>query len=219
MTILGLDPGLAATGYGVLRDGKYMGHGVIGSPTGMPLEQRIALMGRHLEQVVRRYRPDACAVETLFFKGVGARSVILAAQLRGGLFFVLGRRGIPVTEITPAAIKLALTGNGRASKTQMQYMVRALLRIPGKTMRASTRPRILPGRAATGKPRLGKRPGTTAIPEHAADALAAAYCLAKSKATHRLCASRPASSVERPAPSLSCAGTWGRFDCLSTRHN
>ena len=91
-------------------------------------------------------------METLFFKAVGARSVILAAQLRGGLFYLMGRRGIPVTEITPATIKLALTGNGRAAKSQMQYMVRALLGIREE------------------------------IPDHAADALAAAYCLAKRSA-------------------------------------
>jgi len=149
VTVLGIDPGLAVTGYGVLRDGRYVAHGTISSTPKEPLSERIALIGRQFDRLLLKYRPDACAVETLFFKAVGARSVILAAQLRGGLFYILGRRRIPVTEITPATIKLTLTGNGRAAKSQMQYMARILLGLP--------------------------RP----IPDHAADALAAAYCLTK----------------------------------------
>ena len=149
MTVLGIDPGLAVTGYGVLRDGRYVAHGTISSSPGEPLSERIALIGGQFDRLLRRYKPDACAVETLFFKAVGARSVILAAQLRGGLLYIMGRRRVPVTEITPATIKLKLTGNGRASKSQMQYMARVLLGLRGP------------------------------IPDHAADALATAYCAAK----------------------------------------
>jgi crossover junction endodeoxyribonuclease RuvC len=147
--ILGLDPGLAVTGYGLLARGRCLDYGTISSPAGGPLSERIESIVARLDRLVRRFRPDACAVETLFFKAVGARSVILAAQLRGGLFYLMGRRRIPVTEITPATIKLTLTGNGRAAKSQMQYMVGALLGIRAR------------------------------LPDHAADALAAAYCLDK----------------------------------------
>jgi crossover junction endodeoxyribonuclease RuvC len=86
VTVLGIDPGLAVTGYGVLRNGLYVTHGTISSSPDRPLSERIALIGREFERLLRRHKPDACAVETLFFKSVGARSVILAAQLRGGLF-------------------------------------------------------------------------------------------------------------------------------------
>jgi crossover junction endodeoxyribonuclease RuvC len=149
MVILGIDPGLAETGFGVLRDGRVIAQGAFRSATGEPLSERIGSIVNRMDNLIRRERPDACAVETLFFRGIGARSVILSAHLRGGLFYLLGKRGIPVTELTPATIKLTLTGNGRAAKRQMQYMVRTLLGI------------------------------RETVPDHAADALAAAYCLAK----------------------------------------
>lgn len=98
---------------------------------------------------MRRHRPDVCAMEAMFFKGGGARSVILAAQARGALLSVLGRRGVTVSEFTPATVKLAVTGSGRASKSQLNYMIRAILKLDGR------------------------------VPEHAADALAAAWCLAR----------------------------------------
>ena len=149
MTILGIDPGLATTGFGVLQDGRTIDYGQISTSPETPVPERIEHIVNRLDRLVRRHRPSACVMETLFFKAVGARSVILTAQVRGGLFYLMARRGVPIHEFTPATLKLVLTGNGRAAKRQMQYMVRALLRIPEK------------------------------IPDHAADALAAAYCLAK----------------------------------------
>ena len=101
---------------------------------------------------MRRTEPELCAIETLFFKARGARSVILSAQSRGTILYVLARKGIPVHEVTPATIKLSTTGSGRASKQQMNYMVKRLLGLDDK------------------------------VPEHAADALAAAYCLARRSA-------------------------------------
>jgi crossover junction endodeoxyribonuclease RuvC len=148
-TIMGIDPGLATTGYGVLTNGACRDYGMVSTSAGIPVPQRIEHIVNRFDTLFRRYRPDACAIETLFFKAVGARSVILTAQLRGALFYLLARRRIPVFELTPATIKLMLTGNGRAAKRQMQYMVRALLRV--------------------------REP----IPDHAADALAAAYCLSR----------------------------------------
>jgi len=146
---MGIDPGLATTGYGVLENGACRDYGMVSTSAGTPIPQRIEAIVNRFDTLFRRFRPDACAIETLFFKAVGARSVILTAQLRGALFYMLARRRIPVTELTPATIKLILTGNGRAAKRQMQYMVRALLRVRDP------------------------------IPDHAADALAAAYCLSK----------------------------------------
>ncbi len=147
MRILGIDPGLGATGYGIVEDGVATEFGLITTDTGQPTPERLRSLGEGLEEVVRRSRPTLCALETLFFKSVGARSVIRSAEARGTILYVLGRNHIPVTELTPATIKLALTGSGRASKHQMNYMVKRLLS-------------------------LGER-----VSEHAADALAAAYCL------------------------------------------
>jgi len=149
MIILGIDPGLAVTGFGILQNGRTVDYGQINTEAGTPVAERIERIVNQMDRRVRRYKPTACVMETLFFKAVGARSVILAAQVRGGLFYLMARRGIPITEITPATLKLTITGNGRAAKRQIQYMVRTLLGIQEK------------------------------IPDHAADALAAAYCLAK----------------------------------------
>lgn len=149
LRILGIDPGLSATGYGIVEGRESAGHGVLTTRAGLPLQERLRSLAESLDRVVRRFRPTACAIESLFFKEGGARSVILSAQARGVLLYTLSRRGLPVTELTPATIKLAVTGSGRASKAQVNYMIKALLRL---------------------------RDG---VPEHAADALAAAYCLSR----------------------------------------
>ena len=149
MRILGIDPGLGATGYGIIENGLATEFGTITTDPKQPTPERLRSLGEGMEEVVRRTRPTQCALETLFFKSVGARSVIRSAEARGTIIYVLGRNRIPVTELTPATIKLALTGSGRASKHQMNYMVKRLLS-------------------------LGER-----VSEHAADALAAAYCLSR----------------------------------------
>lgn len=145
--IIGIDPGLSATGYGVLEKGKVLGFGVIRTDARESVAQRLVQLGTELEQVLNRFKPSCCAIETLFFKNGGARSVILSAQSRGVLMFILTQKKIPIFELTPATIKLAITGSGRASKTQLNFMVRKVLKIAG------------------------------AVQEHAADALAVAYCL------------------------------------------
>lgn len=149
MTILGIDPGLSATGYGVIVDGRAVEYGTITTEAWQSPTVRLRSLADGLDQVLERNRPDACAIETLFFKAVGARSVIRSAEARGAILCALGRRDIQVTELTPATIKLALTGCGRASKQQMNYMVKSLLGLESR------------------------------VPEHSADALAAAFCLAK----------------------------------------
>jgi crossover junction endodeoxyribonuclease RuvC len=149
LRILGIDPGLGATGYGIVEDGEATEFGLITTDTRQAISDRLRSLGEGVEEVVRRNRPTHCALETLFFKSVGARSVIRSAEARGTIIYVLGRNHIPVAELTPATIKLSVTGSGRASKHQMNYMVKRLLS-------------------------LGER-----ISEHAADALAAAYCLSR----------------------------------------
>jgi len=149
LRILGIDPGLGATGYGIIEDGEATEFGLITTDTRESMAERLRSLGEGIEEVVRRNRPTQCALETLFFKSVGARSVIRSAEARGTIVYVLGRSRIPVVELTPATIKLSVTGSGRASKHQMNYMVKRLLS-------------------------LGDR-----VSEHAADALAAAYCLSR----------------------------------------
>jgi len=149
LRILGIDPGLGATGYGIIDRGAATEFGLITTDSHQTMPERLRSLGEGLEEVVRRNRPARCALETLFFKSVGARSVIRSAEARGTIVYVLGRNRIPVVELTPATIKLAVTGSGRASKHQMNYMVRKLLSLDDR------------------------------VSEHAADALAAAYCLGR----------------------------------------
>ncbi len=145
--IIGIDPGLSATGFGIIERNSVLDFGVIRTNREATTGERLVYLARELEKVLKKYSPDFGAVETLFFNGGGARSVILSAQSRGALLLTLAKRNIPVIELTPATIKLAITGSGRASKTQLNYMVRKVLKINSN------------------------------IPEHAADALAVAYCL------------------------------------------
>ncbi|MBN2536877.1 crossover junction endodeoxyribonuclease RuvC [candidate division WOR-3 bacterium] len=140
---------MSATGYGIVEDSRVIDYGVVKTDAGTPVAERLRLLGNELERLVRRHRPERCAIESLFFKGGGARSVILSAQCRGVILYVMARKDIPVAEVTPATIKLAMTGSGRASKQQVNFMVRRLLGLDDR------------------------------VPEHAADALAAAWCLAR----------------------------------------
>ncbi len=145
--IIGIDPGLSATGFGIIERNSVLDFGVIRTDNGANTGERLLHLVQELEKVLKKYSPDLGAIESLFFKGGGARSVILSAESRGALLFTLAKRNIPVFELTPATIKLAITGSGRASKSQLNYMVRQVLKISQR------------------------------IPEHAADALAVAYCL------------------------------------------
>lgn len=147
--IVGIDPGLSATGYGVIENGQVLDFGVISTDTKETVAVRLNDLATRLDRVIRRNKPRHCAIETLFFKGGGARSVILSAQSRGVILALLAKRSLTVKEVTPATVKLAVTGSGRASKQQMNYMIKQLLGL------------------------------TDRVPEHAADALAAAFCLAQ----------------------------------------
>lgn len=146
--ILGIDPGLSATGFGLLNEkGQVLKYGVIATEQAQPVPERLLHLSQEVQKLVKKFRPECCAVETLFFKGSGARSVILSAQSRGVILAVLAKNRVKVFELTPATAKLAVTGSGRASKSQLNYMIRKLLKI------------------------------TDGLPEHSADALALAYCL------------------------------------------
>ncbi|MEO0072295.1 MAG: crossover junction endodeoxyribonuclease RuvC [candidate division WOR-3 bacterium] len=127
--VLGLDPGLVATGYSIVKSSKYLAYGVIKPDPQKDWIFRIAEIVSRLKKIIRTYRPEVCVVETLFFRKVSARSVITSAHLRGAILYLLFSEKIPLVEITPAKIKKAVTGNGRASKAQIAYMVRHLYNI------------------------------------------------------------------------------------------
>jgi crossover junction endodeoxyribonuclease RuvC len=130
MRILGIDPGSSVTGYGVVerRAGKlvHLVHGTVRPPKGVPLASRLDHLYRTIAEVVARHGPDCVAVEQVFVS-VSPRSALVLGQARGAILAAVAAGGLPVNEYTPARIKRSVTGNGRADKRQVKFMVKRLL--------------------------------------------------------------------------------------------
>jgi crossover junction endodeoxyribonuclease RuvC len=150
VTVLGIDPGLANTGYGVVerRGMRFaaLDGGVVTTRAGVPLEQRLATIFAAVDALMEEHRPEAVALEDLFF-GQNARSAFAVGQARGVVMLAAGRRGIPCASYTPQQVKQAVCGTGRAAKEQVARMVYSLLRLPDDP-----------------------------LPDHATDALAVGVC-------------------------------------------
>ncbi len=133
LRILGVDPGLRATGFGVIeRCGsglRYVASGVIRVPEG-ELPMRLAMIYAQLREVIERYEPGVAAVEKVFVN-VNPQSTLLLGQARGAAITALASAGLPVSEYTALQVKQAVVGYGRASKEQVQAMVVRLLALPG----------------------------------------------------------------------------------------
>lgn len=130
MLVLGIDPGTAITGYGLVteRGGNTVAvaHGVITTPSDLPLPDRLALLHRALRALIDQYRPDHAAVEELFFNK-NVRTALAVGHARGVIMLTLAQAGVRIFEYTPLEVKQAVTGSGRADKRQMQQMVTLLL--------------------------------------------------------------------------------------------
>lgn len=135
MVILGIDPGLATMGYGVInkgRDGrvKMLETGALTTPAKMPLPRRLKLLYDGMSALLERYRPEQVAIEELFF-AKNVTTAMTVGQARGvALLAVCQRLDNEIFEYTPMQIKLAVTGYGGADKRQVQQMVKALLNLP-----------------------------------------------------------------------------------------
>jgi len=136
MRILGIDPGLQCTGFGVLdTDGPrlhYVASGTIRtSPdNGALLPARLKVLFDGIGEVVQRYRPEAAVCEIVFVN-VNPQATLLLGQARGACLTALVAHGLPVAEYTALQLKKAVAGHGRATKEQMQEMVKRLLQLPG----------------------------------------------------------------------------------------
>ena len=133
MRILGIDPGLRLTGFGVIEQTgqklAYVASGVIKSGEGS-LPQRLGVLFAGLNEVIGTYQPDTCAVEIVFVN-VNPQSTLLLGQARGAAICAAVSRELIVAEYTALQIKQAVAGHGRAQKQQMQAMVQRLLMLPG----------------------------------------------------------------------------------------
>jgi len=135
MLILGIDPGSRHTGYGAVRkDGprlQVVEAGTLSPPAAAPLPQRLVQLAREVGELADRLRPDTAVLESPFH-GMNSRSLIVLAQARGALIAALAGRDIEIREFSPAEVKSAVTGNGRAAKDQVARMVRMLLSFDGE---------------------------------------------------------------------------------------
>jgi len=150
VVVLGIDPGTANTGFGVVlsrgQDLAALDGGVISTAPAETLERRLARIHARVCELIAEHRPAAIAIEDIFF-GTNARTAFAVGQARGAVMLSAGLAGIPCFSYTPQAVKQAVCGSGAAGKDQVQRMVGALLRLPEPPQ-----------------------------PDHAADALAVAIC-------------------------------------------
>ncbi len=153
MIILGIDPGTAKIGFGVInktRELKLIEYGCIQTPKNLKDSQRLIKLHEQLQKIIKKHKPDMVAVEDLFFFK-NLKTAISVSQARGVILLTAAKLKVPISEYTPLQIKQAVTGYGRAEKKQVQKMVKMILN-------------------------LKKIPK----PDDAADALAAAICCAHS---------------------------------------
>jgi crossover junction endodeoxyribonuclease RuvC len=133
MVVLGIDPGLANTGFGVVaREGARMvarDGGVIETRAGSPVERRLAALAARLRELLSAHECDAVALEEVYF-GHNAHSAFAVGQARGVALLIAGERGIPCFSYTPQQVKAAVCGSGRAGKEQVARMVQTLLALP-----------------------------------------------------------------------------------------
>lgn len=154
MRILGIDPGIATIGFGLVEaergQARMVTYGAVTTPAGLPLSRRLYQIDRDMEELIGKLRPDVMAIEELFFN-TNLTTGIAVAHGRGVILCAAERCGVPLYEYTPGQVKLAVTGYGKAEKRQVMDMTKRLLHL-----RAMPRP------------------------DDAADALALALCHARS---------------------------------------
>ena len=130
MIILGIDPGVATIGFGLVRAernrNQLLRYGVITTPPGIPLSNRLLQISNDMEELIHAFHPDEMAVEELFFTK-NITTGIAVAHGRGVILLAAEKLGVPVFEYTPMQVKQAVTGYGKAVKPQVQEMTRRLL--------------------------------------------------------------------------------------------
>lgn len=132
MIILGIDPGYAIIGYGVLEYSnnhfKVLDFGAVTTPAGMPFNRRLEIIYDELDAVMNKHKPDVMAIEKLFFN-TNQKTVIDVAQARGVIVLCAQKHGLEISEYTPLQVKQSVVGYGRAEKKQVQEMMRIMLKL------------------------------------------------------------------------------------------
>ncbi|PIR96675.1 MAG: crossover junction endodeoxyribonuclease RuvC [Candidatus Doudnabacteria bacterium CG10_big_fil_rev_8_21_14_0_10_41_10] len=150
MIILGIDPGLATTGYGIIKMERSkiqpLDWGVIETKKNTPIEKRLEIIADDLKKIIKKYRPQLAVVESVYF-AKNVKTAIIVSHARGVILLTLKKHKVKLQELTPLQMKSQITSYGAATKHQVQFMV-------GKMLNLKTTPR----------------------PDDAADALALAIC-------------------------------------------
>ncbi|MEA3293166.1 MAG: crossover junction endodeoxyribonuclease RuvC [Patescibacteria group bacterium] len=135
MIVIGIDPGIANTGFGVVDKNqnsksknkiKCLGYGLIETASCLPTTERLKKINNDLNKVINKYNPEVLAIENVyFFKNL--KTAMPVSQAKGVIMFTAAKKRIPVYEFTPLQVKMAITGYGKAEKKQIQKMVKILL--------------------------------------------------------------------------------------------
>lgn len=133
MIVLGIDPGTASTGYGVIsfdgREAAALAQGTVRTGPREPVEQRLAAIQGAIHELIATHAPAAVVLESLFI-GANPRTIMSVCQARGAALAVCGAHGIACTEYAPSQVKTAVCGNGAAGKDQVMRMIKQLLSLP-----------------------------------------------------------------------------------------
>ena len=131
MIILGVDPGTATTGYGIVRHSKIsecLDYGVIKTNPLSPMPERLRILSNKLNQIIAKYKPGVLAVENVyFFKNL--KTALPVSQAKGVILLAAAKKNIKVREFTPLQVKMGVAGYGRAEKKQIQRMIQLLLNL------------------------------------------------------------------------------------------
>lgn len=132
MKILGIDPGTATTGFGLIKkDGPrltQLDHGVISTSKDLAMPERLKILFDDLQEIIKLHKPDAVAVEKLFFTS-NITTAMTVSQARGVVLLVAEQSGVAIFEYTPLQVKMAVSGYGKATKRQVQEMVKKILKL------------------------------------------------------------------------------------------
>lgn len=130
MVILGIDPGIGRCGWGIIKNTNnkpvVVDCGCIETKANGIIHERLLIIGEELDKLIKKYHPDTLSIEDIFF-GANSKTALLVGQARGVVLFVAAKNDLSISSYTPLQVKIALTGYGRAEKSQISRMVKVIL--------------------------------------------------------------------------------------------
>lgn len=141
MIILGIDPGIAKVGWGIIKDEfgkqKVLDYGCFETSSKIDLDERLAKIYDFIVELIKKFTPEILAIEQLYF-AANSKTALIVGQARGVILLAASKSNLPTASYTPLQVKQALTGYGRADKNQIQSMVGSILHLPKKVVQDDT---------------------------------------------------------------------------------